>query len=197
LIPDDKNNPPPPLTDEDLVQLYVSTQSSVYFDQIYERYATKVYGKCLTLLHCENAAQDALQDIFLKIFLNIANFNANSRFTTWVYAVSYNYCMDFIRKQRRTRDVFEEQDLDHYKDVKEVEDYEMTDIDSEYLPNILKYLSTEDRVVLLMKYQDGMQIKEICEVLEKSESAVKMQLKRAKHRAKTYYIKLSEQKKHN
>jgi RNA polymerase sigma factor (sigma-70 family) len=186
------NPAPSPLSDEDLVQLYVQTQSAVYFDQIYERYANKVYGKCLTLLHTENEAQDALQDIFLKIFLNIANFNHNSRFTTWVYAVCYNYCMDLIRRRRKTRDIFEDTDIDQYKETEDVADSDITDIEGAHLTKILTLLSPDDRLVLLMKYQDGMLIKEISCVLQKSESAIKMQLKRAKHRVKEHYITLTK-----
>jgi RNA polymerase sigma factor (sigma-70 family) len=182
-----------PLSDEDLVQLYVQTQSAVYFDQIYERYANKVYGKCLTLLHNENEAQDALQDIFLKIFLNIANFNHNSRFTTWVYAVCYNYCMDFIRRRRRTRDIFEEGEIDQYKEMQDVADSDIAQMEGVHLTKIFSLLSPDDRMVLLMKYQDGMLIKEIASVLQKSESAIKMQLKRAKHRVKNQYIILTKQ----
>jgi RNA polymerase sigma-70 factor (ECF subfamily) len=153
-----------------------------------------VYGKCLTLLHDENEAQDALQDISLKIFLNIANFNHNSRFTTWVYAICYNYCMDSIRRRRKTRDIFEEGEMEQYKEQEEeVNDSDIVQIEGEYLMKILKLLNPDDRMVLLMKYQDGMLIKEICTVVQKSESAVKMQLKRAKHRVKEHYTHLIKQ----
>ena len=179
---------PQPLSDEDLVRLYVKTQSAVYFDEIYERYANKVYGKCIALLHNEEAAQDALQDIFLKIFLNIANFNLNSRFTTWVYAVCYNYCIDFIRKQRKTRELFDDTEIEQCPDLEDVSDTEIAQIEGEDLVKVLHLLNQDDRLILLMKYQDNMQIKEICDVLNKSESAVKMQLKRAKQRAKDYYL---------
>jgi RNA polymerase sigma factor (sigma-70 family) len=182
---------PQPLSDEDLVRLYVKTQSAVYFDEIYERYANKVYGKCIALLHSEDAAQDALQDIFLKIYLNIANFNLNSRFTTWVYAVCYNYCIDFIRKQRRVREIFDETEIEHCKDMQDVSDTEIAQIEGEYLIKVLRLLNEDDRLILLMKYQDSMQIKEICDVLNKSESAVKMQIKRAKQRAKNHYLNLT------
>lgn len=182
--------PAPPLSDEALVQLYVQTQSAAYFDEIYERYAPKVYGKCLTLLHNENEAQDALQDIFLKIFLNIANFNHNSRFTTWVYAVCYNYCMDLIRRQRKARDIFEDTEIEQYTEMEDVADSDIVEIESAHLTKILALLNPDDRLVLLMKYQDGMLIKEISCVLKKSESAIKMQLKRAKHRLKNLYTEI-------
>ena len=52
---------------------------------------------------------------------------------------------------------------------------------------VLKTIPTGDRAVLLMKYQDELSIKEIAEILDKTESAIKMKIKRAKHKAQKVY----------
>jgi len=62
------------ISDEELIRHYLETQNSRYFDQLYAKYSTKVFSKCISLLKEEAAAQDATQDIFLKIFLNLSKF---------------------------------------------------------------------------------------------------------------------------
>jgi len=61
------------LTDEEVVKEYLRTQSDYYFDILYSRYSAKIYGKCLTILKEDSLAQDATQDVMMKILLNLAN----------------------------------------------------------------------------------------------------------------------------
>ncbi|MEM6316965.1 MAG: sigma factor, partial [Bacteroidota bacterium] len=78
------------ISDEELIRHYLDTQNSKYFDQLYSKYATKVFSKCISLLKDEAGAQDATQDIFLKIFLNLSKFSGKSKFSTWIYSITYN-----------------------------------------------------------------------------------------------------------
>jgi RNA polymerase sigma-70 factor (ECF subfamily) len=181
------------MTDEDLVRLYIETQSALYFSHLYNRYADRVYSKCISLLKDEMLAEDALQEIFLKIFLNLSKFGHQSKFSTWVYSVSYNYCIDFIRRQKKDRDLFSDNDIDTERyDVRDdIEDAQMLEMDLHFLQITLEKLAPDDKIVLLMKYHDDMSIKDICAALNKTESAIKMKLKRAKHRAREIYDELS------
>ncbi len=185
------------MTDEDLVRLYIETQGAQYFSHLYNRYADRVYSKCISLLKEEEIAQDALQEIFMKIFMNLSKFGHQSKFSTWVYSVAYNYCIDLIRKQKKDRDLFSDNEIDTERyDVRDdIEDAQMLEMDLHYLQITLNKLAADDRIVLLMKYQDDMSIKDICTTLDKSESAVKMKLKRAKHRAREVYDELVEKEK--
>jgi len=69
----------------------------------------------------------------------------------------------------------------------EVEDSFLTDVNVKRLKVVLDELQTRDKSILLMKYQDDMSIKEIAAILTKSESAIKMQIKRAKQKFKNIY----------
>ena len=182
------------MADEDLVRLYIETQGTQYFSHLYSRYADRVYSKCISLLKDEMLAEDALQEIFLKIFLNLSKFGHQSKFSTWVYSVAYNYCIDLIRRQKKDRDLFSENEIDTERyDVRDdIDDTQMLEMDLKFLQITLDKLAPDDRIVLLMKYHDDMSIKDICTTLDKSESAVKMKLKRAKHRAREVYDSLVE-----
>lgn len=172
------------MDDADVIQTYLNTQADLCFTLIYSRYSSKVYAKCISLLKNEAQARDATQEIFMKIFLNLSKFGQRSRFSTWVYSISYNYCIDFLRKQQKKQALFSEE-MANPPDIsdQEVPDYELLELEVKVLKQVLDRIPVGDKAVLLMKYQDEMSIKEMSSVLNKSESAIKMKIKRAKVKA--------------
>ena len=151
------------------------------------KYSGKVFSKCISLLKNEALAQDATQDIFLKIFLNLSKFGGKSKFSTWIYSITYNYCIDLIRKGKKEKNIFSE-DIEKAPDLaEEVPDSALLEIEVKKLKIILDKIPVGDKAVLLMKYQDDMSIKEISDSLDKSESAIKMKIKRAKHKVQKVY----------
>lgn len=177
------------LTDEELVEEYLKTQNNYYFELIYNRYSSKIFGKCLTILKEYNLAQDATQDIMMKILLNLSKFGGRSKFSTWVYSITYNFCIDFVRKNKNKLSIYVE-DIQQFEDiVDDVDDKMILEVRLENLKIVMDQMPSSDQSILMMKYLDGMSIKEISDSLEKTESAIKMQLKRAKHK----FVKLHEQ----
>lgn len=175
------------MEDTEVIHIYLKHQASNCFDLLYRRYGGKIFSKCISMLKDEALAHDATQEIFTKIFLNLSKFNAKSRFSTWVYSITYNYCIDYIRRKKKRANLFMN-DIERLPEVEdEVSDDEILSIATHQLKIILEELDDSERAILLMKYQDGMSIKEIAELLGKTESAVKMRIKRAKEKAK--YLK--------
>ncbi len=177
------------MSDTEVIQLHLSSHNTVYFSLLYKRYANKIYGKCISLLKDEALAQDATQEIFTKIYLNLSKFSERSKFSTWVYSITYNFCIDFLRRKKKEKKLFSgEVDENKAEDiVEEVPDTELLEMEVSRLKVILEKIPVGDKAVLLMKYQDDMSIKEIAETLDKSESAIKMKIKRAKAKAKQVY----------
>lgn len=176
------------LTDEEVLRLYLEERSDIYFRTLHQRYINKVYSKAISLLKNEAAAEDAVQEIFLKIFLNLSKFTFKSKFSTWVYSISYNYCIDLLRKEKKHRKLFvsENEDLVNVAD-EEIDDKELLEMEIDKLTHVLEEIPLEDKTVLIMKYKDGMGIRDISQVVGKSESAIKMRIKRAKSKAKKTY----------
>ena len=174
-------------TDVELIQLYLSTRNSGYFQVLYRRYSGKVYSKCISLLKDEALAQDAAQEIFTKIYLNLAKFSERSKFSTWIYSITYNYCIDFLRKRKKEKNLFSSEMEDPPDVVEDVPDTELMEMEVSRLKIVLENIPEGDKAILLMKYQEEMSIKEIAEVLYKTESAIKMKIKRAKHKAQAIY----------
>ena len=82
-------------------------------------------------------------------------------------------------------------DLEKLPDMEEeVHDEALLTMEANRLREVLEQIPIDDKAILLMKYQDDLQIKEIAAILDKTESAVKMKIKRAKHKAQLVYKKL-------
>ncbi len=176
--------------DIDLIRRYLATKDASNFTVLYRRYSGKVYGKCISLLREEHLARDAAQDIFMKIFLNLGQFGEQAKFSTWVYSITYNYCIDIIRKKKKTGDIFSD-DMERLPDmIDDVHDEALLTMQSDRLRVVLENIPLGDKAILLMKYQDDLQIKEIAAMLDKTESAIKMKIKRAKHKAQMVYNEL-------
>ena len=73
----------------------------VAFQQLFEAYKDKVYSIAFHFCGDEAMASDAAQQVFLKLFSAIAQFRHDSEFTTWLYRIVANACIDEQRKRRR------------------------------------------------------------------------------------------------
>ena len=149
-----------------------------------------MYGKCFSILRNEEEARDAMQEIFVKIMLNLGNFGEKSQFSTWIYSITYNFCIDLIRKRKKEKTVFSE-DIERAPDVAadDIPDEYLMAMDIKILNQVMETLSEGDRMILVMKYQDDFSIRDIALKLNKTESAVKMKIKRAKEKAKELFEK--------
>lgn len=179
-------------SDEDLIKGIVLNNDTLLFEILYDRYATLVYNKCMGFAKDEDEAKDLTQDVFLKLFVKLASFKGKSKFSTWLYAFTYNHCVNYVT--RNTAKKIEKQSVD-YADIENIEnltDYEEDDssflaMKVDKLKIALELISPEEKMILLLKYQDYLTIKEIEDVLEIGESAVKMRIKRAKDKLVSVY----------
>jgi RNA polymerase sigma-70 factor (ECF subfamily) len=186
-----KAKPDAELSDEDLVAQLQRAMDADRFGVLYDRYTAKVYQKCVGMTRDKELAHDLTHDIFLKAFVNLSKFDHRSKFGTWLYSITYNYCMDHLRKGQRRRTT--ELDEERYEEADVQEDryeQELLSLRADRLSSVLEALEPGDRATLLMKYQDELSVKEMMEVLGVSESAVKMRAMRARERALAKYHEL-------
>lgn len=181
-----KAKPVSQLSDEELVAELQRSMDADRFGLLYDRYATKVYQKCVGMTRNKEISQDLAHDIFLKAFVNLSKFDHRSRFGTWLYSITYNYCLDHLRKSQRQRSTELEDDV--LEDgAEERYEMELLSMRAERLGPVLDALEAGDRAILLMKYQDELSVKDMMNVLGLSESAVKMRAMRARERALAKY----------
>lgn len=103
MMSNDKRHDLGQLDDETLVQLFVSDQK-LYgraFEILVERYQSKVFGLSLRMMGSREEAEDQAQEVFVKVFRSLSRFEGRSRFSTWLYRIAVNACLDAIEKRRR------------------------------------------------------------------------------------------------
>ena len=160
------------------------------FAVLYDRYSSKVFQKCTGMTRDRDLAKDLTHDIFLKIFINLSKFDHRSKFGTWVYSITYNYCLDSLRKDNRHR----KEDIDERTQegvpMDDSNEAVLLGLRAERLDHVLGVIDPTDRAILLMKYEDDLPVKDMQEALGVGESAVKMRLLRARERAVAKYQQL-------
>lgn len=179
-------------SDEKLVQIVVNSQNEKAISHLYDRYSTKIFSRCISFVKDREIAEDLTHDVFMKILLSLASFKGNSKFSTWVYSITYNYCIDYLRKRKKIR--LQQNDYENsgaadtaFDDIENLA--ELQEMKVTRLIEILEQVNTDEKMILMMKYRDGLSIKHIQRIFDLSESAVKMRLKRAKDKVKKFYLK--------
>lgn len=176
------------LSDEELVKKIVISDDLSYFEEIYDRHIKMVYQKCLGFTKDQAEAKDLAHDVMVKIYLSLKKFNHKAKFSTWIYRITYNHCIDHENKKRKRN--LSEEDIEWINEnsgILEPDDSELTKISVDQLNDLMNEISPSEKSILLMKYQDGLSIKEIGKIVEKNESAVKMKLKRSKEKIIAIY----------
>lgn len=174
-------------TDEEIVKLIVEKRQHDHFGLIYDRYVEKVYNKCLSFVKDEALAQDLTHDVFLKTFVNLVKFNHKSKFSTWLYSLTYNFCIDYLRRNSKVHYKSEEALLNIPDDEDSKNERELLKMEAQRLSKVLDMIKPDEKAILLMKYQDEHSIAEIAQALEISQSATKMRIKRTRARVVDLY----------
>lgn len=180
--------------DGELVEMFVATRGERYFGELYRRYSPRVYAKSLTMLADEAEARDAVQDVFERALRRIGGFRAEAKFSTWLYAITNNHCIDRLRlrERRRAREAALPEDLldaagpSATTELAAGGDW-LEEQSPEAIAHILDRLGELDRAALVLRYMDGLSTADLATTLGLGESAAKMRLKRARDRALAIY----------
>ena len=170
------------MSDEDLVNLVRTSHDPVFFEALYQRYVSKVYRKCLTMTTSPEQAEDLTQDVFMKVHRNIGRFKGQSRFSTWLYAITHHHVVDELQNQLPSVRL----EPQTWANLQVTEDASAPSKDEQWIQvqEVLKKLSDTDREIILMRYEEGLSIEEISERSQMGISAVKMRLSRSRTKLK-------------
>jgi RNA polymerase sigma factor (sigma-70 family) len=177
------------LRDEEIVAIILQENKIDLFQILYDRYSKKVRDKCYSLLKNKELAEDAVQNIFQRTFEKLKSFKGNSLFSSWLYSITYNYCIDFLRVKNKLH----YPDWNNNNEIPEIIDEteeDLTEINYNRLMKIFDMIHPEEKALLLMKYNDELPINQIGKSLRISESAAKMRIKRARARVVFLYRKI-------
>ena len=171
------------LLDNELVTLAQRGEGRA-FDVLIDRYQMKVTHLVYRYVKDTDTALDLVQDIFLKAFKNLVRFKGESKFSSWLFRVAVNDCIDHLRRVKVRR----EQSLDTYQETGfdvpdegaadaavDLEDHETRS----RVRTALERLPEKQRTVVVMKVYEDMTFEDIAEILEQPVSTIKSRLYKA------------------
>lgn len=169
------------MTDAQLI-LAVQNGDANGFSELYKRYFLKVYLKCYSFIKKRDEAYDLAQEILIKAFMSLNTFKGKSLFSTWLYSITFNYCINHIRKKRwKNTDILPEtlpltfETNDEWQDLLNL----MTDL--------INHLPEEEKELLILKYMHGSSIESLSQQFGLHSSTIKMRLKRTKDKLNIQY----------
>ena len=178
--------------DEDLMAAYKGGEVAAY-RVLVERHHAPVYRFCLRSLRSPEAAADAAQEIFLKVVRNAPTWERKAKFTTWLYTMARNWCIDESRKARfrKTESLNEslskgsegdsgEQRLDRVVSELPQQDRVVDNVRlRKVIDDAVKDLPEEQREVFLLREMSGLPFKDIADLTGTGENTVKSRMRYA------------------
>lgn len=181
------------ITDEELVKLSLTNQDKFSF--IIDRYENKIkrYIKILGKLSNEDV-EDLLQDVFIKVYKNLNNFNTDLKFSSWIYRIAHNETINKFKKNRSVD--FDFDDIDYFiKKISECIDCNKENIEinldkkilKEKIHKIFAKMDLKYKEILILKFIEDKDYKEISDILKKPVNTVGTLINRAKKQFKEIY----------
>ncbi len=171
------------MTDDAALIEQVRSGDTSAFEPLVRKYQEKVYRLCCSFVGA-SAAEDAAQEIFVKVFESLDQFKSKSSFATWLYRVAANHCLNIIAKRKRERLESLDAIVEHYGDsagqLKDGADSIAVAENREYLKSLLVQLPPDQKTALILREVNGLSYQELADTLEISMDAVKVRLFRAR-----------------
>jgi RNA polymerase sigma-70 factor (ECF subfamily) len=158
------------------------------FPEVYEKHQHLAYNLCLNYLQNRQEAEEAAQDVFVKVHAKLPGFEGKSSLKTWIYRIAVNHCLDVLKARKRQKrfafitGLFGEEEKNHLQ----LSDFNHPGVlleDRESLETLfgkINRLPDNQKTALLLRYLDDLPQREIAEVMQLSEKAVESLLQRAK-----------------
>jgi RNA polymerase sigma-70 factor, ECF subfamily len=172
------------IEDRLLVQQILAGEKESYAFLV-QRYQRKVRGYCQSMLGDPVQADEAAQDSFVKAYQSLAKFRGDSAFSTWLYRITTNHCLDLLRKRKRrptlSWDALMEQETGFLQKLASTEADAHSSLENRDLAQkILSTLPDDYRTLLTLREAEGLSYEELGKVLHCSVDAVKSRLSRAR-----------------
>ena len=166
------------------------------FEQLVRTYDQNVLRMALNLLHSQEDARDVYQEAFLRVYRNLPKFRFDCSFSTWLYRIVANLCLDQIRKRKVRKEEGSAVEtgageLDRFQFLPE----QRADVDPQRqlmssevntrIQEVLSRLTARERLVFEMRHFQGMRLRAIGEALGVTEEAAKNCLFRATQKMRT------------
>ncbi|UAM98603.1 sigma-70 family RNA polymerase sigma factor [Polaribacter litorisediminis] len=152
------------------------------FTHLVDAYKNMVFSLAFKMTKNREEAEEITQDTFIKAYKNLSKFKGDSKFSTWLYRITYHSCLDAIKKNKNHNKTFEINEVT-FNQIKAV-DHILECIErkerAKIMDECLLKLPKEERAIIWMFYYDELSLKEIMKVTAFSETNLKVKLHRAR-----------------
>lgn len=176
-----------PISDEELMAQYQKGEESA-FQQLFSRHKRGVYGYILRYTRNEQESEEIFQDAFIKMHRAAPTWIPSAKFSTWLYTIVRNLCIDAHRKKKIRRTIsLDEKGEDDERSLYDVvasddpsPDSQTSDLEiGKVLEAALAKINPDQREVFLLREKSGLKFEEIAEVLGVSVNTVKSRMRYA------------------
>lgn len=152
------------------------------FAVLVDQYKDLVFSLSLKMLKNREEAEEAAQDTFVKVFKSLNNFKGDSKFSTWIYKVTYNTCLDQLKKIKRVQDTipiddFSENQIQNLENVLDAIDERDR---NEMIQDCIHLLPSEEAFLLILFYFEEQSLEEISKIIDCTANNVKVKLYRSR-----------------
>jgi RNA polymerase sigma-70 factor (ECF subfamily) len=171
------------LNDQHYINLVIGGDSHA-FAVLVDRYKNFVFTLSIKMLQNREEAEEVAQDVFIKVYRSLQKFKTESKFSTWLYRITYNTCLDKMRSKKRNTPVFS---FDHFAEDEAVSLINVLDTIEErerkqMIQKCLDLLPAEDSFLLTLYYFQENSLKEISKIMSINENNLKIKLFRSRRR---------------
>jgi len=186
------SQPTEQLTDEEIVSIIRSGETDS-FGILVERYDAKMKRYARKFLFGYEDAEDIVQQVFIKAFVNIRSFDTEKKFSSWLYRIAHNEFINAIRKKKREPLPFFDSDiLFPHLAAKESADKEIKEQElHQIIDKCLDKVSAKYREPLVLYYFEELNYKEIANILRIPVSTVGIRMIKAKKILKSFCEKIN------
>lgn len=172
------------MEDEKLVKLALDGDDDA-LRTLHDRYVQPMFHYVYVQTGNHHDSEELIQDIFFKMARNLAKFQGNSSFKTWIFAISRNVVIDFHRKQKKHKSTTSvpQSTLEAFTEkVHSAEDQVIQKGLKKYLLQTMDQLPTDYQTVLHLRFVEEFSVKETAEIMSKTTFSVKSLQHRARKR---------------
>ncbi len=152
------------------------------FSVLINEYKDMVFTLSKKLLNNNYDAEELAQDVFIKAFEKLSQFDKKSKFSTWLYTITYRTGLNILKKKK----VKSEELIEGYNEISSGDSNPLAIITKEEtaqkVRNSIAKLKPEDRYIIQLYYYEEMSVKEIAQIIGHSETNVKSKLFRTRKR---------------
>ena len=169
------------LNDQYYIQQVLAGKSQA-FEVLVDHYKNLVFSLTLRMLKNREEAEEAAQDTFIKLYKSLYKFKGDSKFSTWLYKITYNTCLDRLKKHKKAPNIVYLDDFTEYQ-LKSLEN-SLDTIDqkkrSETIKDCLYLLPSEDAFLLTLFYFEEHSLEDISKIMAINTNNLKIKLFRSR-----------------